>query len=294
MTSNPDFHDLTPEDRATALALRESFADLTLERPPATATSTPVIPADPRPGHPHPGQRARWGLAAAASAAAVLAGAALLLPGATTPVWAAVPTAPTADDTAEAAAACGANLGVGLGQLEWSGSVAAPADGSPLSGTFDGATGGAEPGGAAPGGTVPEDAAPTPPTTLPPLQALDIRGTGALALYGDADWQVACLLYEADGTWTSGGLTVTERVGGTTPGLTAGGGTVRADGQTVSTVGGSTVPGATEVTITLASGTVAEATVAGGQYVAWFPESLGTAAPTVRQFDANGAELPMG
>jgi hypothetical protein len=274
MTGKPDFNDLSPDDRATATALRESFAALTLDRP----VPTPV------PGRPT--GRARWSLAAAAAAATVVAGAALLLPEAASPAWASVPTAPTSDDVTEAVAACGANLGGGLGTLEGSGSVAAPADGSTSTGTFEGSTGGA-----APSGAGADDAVPTPPTTLPPLQALDIRGTGALAVYGDAEWQISCLLYEADGTWTSGGLTVTERLDNATPGLTASSSTVRSDGQTVSTLGGSTAPGATTVTITLASGTEAEATVVDGQYVAWFPEPIGAAAPVVRQFDAAGAEL---
>lgn len=278
MTSNPDFNDLTDEDRATAADLRRSFSALTMDRPVPTGVAQPT--------YARPSKRARWGLSAAAAAAAVVAGAALLMPGAASPAWAAVPTTPSADDVAGAAAACGANLGQGLGTLEYSGSVAAPADGSTTAGTFDGAAGDAAPGGVGSGAAVP-----TPPTTLPPLQALDIRGTGALALYGDQDWQVSCLLYEVDGKWTSGGLTVTEAGAGAQPGLSGGGGTVRADGQTVSTLAGATMPGASKVTITLASGTTAEATVADGRYVAWFPEPIGVTAPIVRQVDANGTTL---
>lgn len=170
----------------------------------------------------------------AAAAAAVLAAGTLTI---ATPAaaWAATPSVPNASDKAAAATTCA----------------------DALTGVTDS-----------------RGAPPTGPEKLPPLQLLDIRGTGAYAVFVDDEWTVQCFLRSEDGAWTRG--QVTAEPTGTSPGVAAfavdwAGSTQWADDDTTFHVGGTVAPQTQRVTLELADGTVVEATVIEGRFAIWYP-----------------------
>lgn len=252
------------EDATTAAALEEAFDGIRLDRPaPGGATkgvSPPAATAGRRRGH------VVW-LSGAAVAVVAMVLTVMLAPGGSSVAWSAQPTAPTEVDREVAAAVCGAPLARGLGELESSGSAAV--DGS--------AALAPEPGESA-------------PVSLPPLAVLDIRGDGALAVYQDRTWQVACLLAREGGAWVDQGITVGPA--SSAPGAMFGSSTAWVGGDSVTYLGGSVPSGTTKVTFDLSDGTTVRASLVGDTFAAWFPGDRSYVTGSLVMYGADGRPRP--
>ena len=304
MNDQVDLSDLEPEDRDTARAVLAAFAGIELHQPFTVATAAEDAKAavaleeafdGVRLGRPAPGRTTTGGISPPARIVALpgrtdgprrapvvwLSGAAvavvalvltvMLAPGGSSVAWSAVPTAPTAGDREAAAAVCGAPLARGLGELESSGG--ASVDGAPAPAPAP------EPGEIA-------------PESLPPLAVLDIRGDGALAVYQNRTWQVACLLTREAGAWVDQGITVGPGPGTSTPGAIFGSSTAWAGGDFVAYLGGSVPPGTTKVTFDLSDGTTVRASLVGDTFAAWFPGDRSYVPGSLLTYGADELPLP--
>ena len=252
MTNPKNFHDLSPEDRDTAQFVLDAFADIENqtqgphESIPSHAQSKTTI-------RPLPSRKRRspagW---IAVAAAVVIAASALNIsgPGGSSIAWAAEPESPTASEVQAINKACSRVIERGVGELQGSGT--ASADGSSEFAT-DGVV------------------APEQPTELPPLEVLDVRGDGAMAVYSDDQWQIVCLLQQSGGVWRDFGLTAMGKDGDAPAGLVASGSTNSRDGQAISYVSGAVPAGTTAVTFELSNGETVTASVLDGSFAAWFP-----------------------
>ena len=270
------------EDARTATLLEQAVDNVRLDRPspgracqpvarhPDAHPVAPLTRTGPPPGRPAGRRRTRAWLAGAAAAVLALTLSLTLAPGGSSVAWAAEPTAPTAGDRDAAAAACGAPLARGLGDLESSGS--ASGDGAPAP-----AAGGGGPG---------------VPDSLPPLAVLDIRGDGALAVYQDPTWQVTCLLARDGSAWVDQGISVGPGPGASTPGTLFSGRTSWVGGDSVAYLGGSVPPGTTKVTFELSDGTTVRASVLGATFAAWFPGERSYVPGSLTTHQADGSQAP--
>ena len=218
-----------------------------------------------------PGRAPVVWLSGAAVAVVALVLTVMLAPGGSSVAWSAVPTAPTAGDREAAAAVCGAPLARGLGELESSGG--ASVDGAPAPAPAP------EPGEIA-------------PESLPPLAVLDIRGDGALAVYQNRTWQVACLLTREAGTWVVGHHSRTR------PGHKH----ARRHLREQHRVGRwrfrglpgrqCLPPGTTKVTFDLSDGTTVRASLVGDTFAAWFPGDRSYVPGSLLTYGADELPLP--
>lgn len=197
--------------------------------------------------------------------AATVATLAVTGPGSPALAWSPTPSPVTADDGAAARAACSTGL--------------APSDaGSP---ERHGAPVAAE----------------LPPAELPPLVSLDLRGSGGLATFADADWVVSCLLLDT-GDGFERGPVVAERSGpaGTSdptggPALVSASSTTWSDGRSISMLAGVAPAGASSVEIELPGQPTARADVTDGRFGIWWLGTLDGASPAIRALDTSGNEL---
>lgn len=187
------------------------------------------------------------------------------------------PTPVSGAQLAAATAAC--SEGLQLGTLEGSGTVSVPADGAPRTGTIKGT-----------GGDVAPDASGAA-VALPPLVALELHGTGAVAVFGDDATIATCMLMEDGGGWVRGPVSVAPNPA-STPGVVAGGGSVTSfAGKTITVVGGTAPAGAVTMRVEGGPADGATATVTKGGYGLWIPGDASTEAATLVALDAAGHEL---
>lgn len=191
-----------------------------------------------------------FALAASIAAVAVVVSAVALPEPA--PVWAAEPIKLSVSEEADMVSVCSKAISRGLGAPEGSG-TASPDDPNTSNDKIDGAI---------------------PPTTLPPLIAIDRRGTGAVALFEDKNWQVTCPLRLSGNTWKDQGLSVQELNGSKNPGATALFQTVWADGSSITVESGLLADPNTCAAYKLATGEKAKATCNAGRYLIWYPDSV--------------------
>jgi hypothetical protein len=203
------------------------------------------------------------GAVAAATVAATLV--AVGGPGTPALAWSPTPSPVTADDGAAARAACSADL--------------TPSDaGSP---EREGVPAAVE----------------FPPAELPPLVSLDLRGSGGLATFADADWVVSCLLLDT-GDGFERGPVVAERSGSAGTSDSSGGlalisasSTTWSDGRSISMLAGVAPAGATSVEIELPGQPTARADVTDGRFGIWWLGTLDGASTAIRALDTSGTEL---
>lgn len=258
------------EDATAAAALEEAFDGIRLDRPAPGGTTTGGTATEGvfKPGRTTGRRRGHvlW-LSGAAMAVVALVLTVTLTPGGSSVAWSAQPTAPTEVDREAAGEACGAPLARGLGELESSGSAAVDGAAAPAP----------EPGESA-------------PVSLPPLAVLDIRGDGALAVYQDRTWQVACLLTREGGAWVDQGITVGPA--SSTPGAMFGSSTAWVGGDSVTYLGGSVPSGTTKVTFDLSDGTTVRASLLGDTFAAWFPGDRSYVPGSLLTYGADGRPRP--
>jgi hypothetical protein len=301
MNDQVDFPDLEPDDRDTARALLAAFDGVGLHRPspvraaaedahtaallelafdgvrldrtiPGGAYPPAASPARPAPrmtvlrGRSTRRRRSRVWLSGAAAAVMALALTLSLAPGGSSGAWAAEPSTPTSADEEAAAAACGAPLARGLGDLESSGSASTDGSRAPAPGE-----------------------GPVVPESLPPLAVLDIRGDGALAIYQDPTWQVTCLLARDGSAWVDQGISVGPGPSTSTPGVIFGSRTTWMGGGSVAYLGGTVPPGTTKVTFDLSDGTTVQASLLGTTFAAWFPGERSYVPGSLMTYDANSS-----
>lgn len=133
--------------------------------------------------------------------------------------------------------------------------------------------------------------APEAPVALPPLAALELHGTGAVAVFADESAVGICMLVSDGDGWVRGPVVLesntTQGPGSTEPNVF--GGVI--DGTSFVIVGGTAPEGA--VTMRLEGGRAdgATATVQGGGYGIWLPSDDYYPAPELVALDAAGVEI---
>ena len=228
--------------------------------------------------------------------------------------WSPTPSAATAADEDSARAACaqpgGAASSNGVVSVQGV-AVARPADGStalpelpasgqPIEVKGDGSVSVSVGDATGSGGVVPSGGAPdagslgVPPAELPPLVSLDLRGTGGLAVFADADWTFTCMLLKsADGFET--GPIMASPTDALPPSdslaILSGSQTTWADGRSLAMVSGTAPAGATKVELSLPGQPVAQADVADGRFSIWWFGSFDPSTGTLRALAADGSEL---
>ncbi len=220
----------------------------------SVATTVDAHAATMRPRAIHKGRRWVTAVASAAAAVAIAVGV-TVAGGSGSAAWAAVPTTPTVADAEMAVEQCNEPF-------------AAP-----------------DRGGASPIAPVNVDKS--------TLQLLDIRGTGAIAIFTEADSSLVCTLAQVDGIWQFAGSTGSDEPADGLRGAIAGLATTLPDGGQFSSLHGYADSGTVAVTVTLASGVQAEASVApvgdSTQFAVWFPVAVDElAGATVTAVDAKG------
>jgi len=134
-----------------------------------------------------------------------------------------------------------------------------------------------------------------PSGPLPPLVSLDLRGTGGMATFADAEWEVTCMLLR-DGEGFQRGPMVFQEAGEmpATGGLTLGPmmSTTWSDGTTsIAMMSGVVPPGATTVELLVPGLPTASSVVEEGRFGIWWMGSLVDEGVSVRALDPSGAEL---
>lgn len=247
------------DDERTAQAVRAAFAEVQMTRSVPTMTDA-RLDGEPRRSL----RRARrWVAATAGAAAAALAitvGAAVV-GGSGAAAWAAVPAATTAADAAMAVEQC---TGPFTSPSREGGATASPV-------SVEAST----------------------------LQVLDMRGVGAIAIFAEGDTSLTCTLAKVDGSWTFAGATASDEASEDAISAIAGMSTTLPDGSAFSSLHGYADAGTVAVTVTLASGVQAEASLgADGNarvFAVWFPvpiEELAGAAVTAVDVNGQATELP--
>lgn len=133
--------------------------------------------------------------------------------------------------------------------------------------------------------------APDGPAALPPLAALELHGTGAVAVFADASAVGICMLVADGDGWVRGpvvlGSTAAAGPGSAEPNVFGG----LVDGTAIVVVGGTAPAGA--VTMRLEGGPAdgATASVQGGGYGIWVPGDAYYPAPDLVALDASGTEI---
>jgi hypothetical protein len=129
------------------------------------------------------------------------------------------------------------------------------------------------------------------------LQVLDIRGAGAVAIFGEGSASYVCTLARVDGAWRFAGASGADTAG--PAGVVAAMSAQLPDGGDLSSVHGAVDTVATKVLVTLASGAQAEASLGSTStttpFAAWFPvpvEELAGATITVVDADGRSTTLP--
>jgi hypothetical protein len=127
--------------------------------------------------------------------------------------------------------------------------------------------------------------------------SLDLRGSGGLATFADADWVVSCLLLDT-GDGFERGPVVAERSGPAGTSDSTGGlalisasSTTWSDGRSISMLAGVAPAGATSVEIDLPGQPTARADVTDGRFGIWWLGTLDGASPLIRALDTFGTEL---
>lgn len=247
------------DDERTVQAIQAAFAEVHMTRSVPTLTDGQPD-VEPAPSH----RRARrWVAATAGAAAAALAvtvGAAVVI-GSGTAAWAAVPATTTAADAVMAVEQCATPF------------------------TSPSREGGAR--------------VSTVNVESSTLQVLDMRGLGAIAIFADGDSSLTCTLAKVDDAWTFAGATASDESNENVIGAIAGMSTKLPDGSAFSSLHGYADAGTVAVTVTLASGVQAVASLgADGNarvFAVWFPVSIEElAGATVTEVDAQGraTDLP--
>lgn len=132
------------------------------------------------------------------------------------------------------------------------------------------------------------------PAELPPLIAFDLRGTGGLATFADAQWTATCLVVR-NGDGFERGPVVLEP----TTALAAGGplavswasGTVWEDGRAISMISGVAPAGSAAVEVNVPGQPTASANVVDGRFNLWWIGSLPVEGGSIRALDGSGTEL---
>lgn len=192
----------------------------------------------------------RW-LTLAASVVAVTAVVTTVFAPSSTPAWASEPTKWSSADEKQIREACEDRLNDGLGDLEFFGEASED--------------------GGSPTAIDPKDTPATPPTKLPKTTVIDRRNTGALGVFEDDNWRVACLVKLDGSTWKEQGLTVEQQLTEPTPGVLGGGQTAWADGSTVSYLTGTLPEGKTCASFKLSDGQKAVASCVASSFAIWYP-----------------------
>lgn len=133
-----------------------------------------------------------------------------------------------------------------------------------------------------------------PVFALPPLVALDLRGTGGLATFADANMTFTCLLVR-NGDGFERGPVIGEETGNSTDpatfGIVSATSTEWDDGRTIAMITGVAPAGAAAVEIRIAGQPTATADVTDGRFAMWWFGTAESLSGTVSALDANGAEL---
>lgn len=240
-------------DEQTAGAVQAAFADVYMTRSVPVTTSHDTVAQPTRSAR----TTRRWVAAtvgAAAAAVAITVGG-VVVGGSGSTAWAAVPSAPTAADVSLAVEQCS----VPFTSAGDRGSAAA----SPVA---------------------------VAPSTL---QVLDIRGAGAVAIFTEGEASLVCTLAQVDGAWQFAGSTASDEPPGSARGVLAGMATELPDGTGFASLHGYADAGTESVSVTLASGLQAEASISSvgdvRQFAVWFPVSADElAGATVTAVDAQG------
>jgi hypothetical protein len=236
-------NNLNRQDDKTARWLQMQFKDVEYKLPSPTSETNELSTKASR-------SPARW-LALAASVVAVTAVTTTVVAPSSTPAWASEPTKWSSADEKQIREACEERLSGGLGELEVSSEVSV--DGS------------------SPTAPATKGAPATPPTKLPKTTVIDRRNTGALGVFEDDKWRVACLVKLEGSTWKDQGLIVEQIFTEPTPGLLGGGQTAWADGSGVSYLTGKIPEGKTCASFKLANGKQAGASCSASSFAIWYP-----------------------
>lgn len=202
------------------------------------------------------------GMAVAATAA--VTGLLLATTGGSSPAlaWSPTPVVATEADEAAARAACTVDPAAGAEGRE----PAAPVDVTPVD---------------------------SMPAELPPLVAFDLRGTGGLATFADAQWTATCLVVRS-GDGFERGPVVLEPTTPAAEGALAvswASGTTWQDGREISMVSGVAPAGATTVEVNVRGQPTASANVVDGRFNLWWIGSLPVDGGSIRALDGSGVEL---
>ena len=262
---------ITPAHSAQALTLMERIMTTELKDPMGdhAVTTGPVL-EEPRTSR---RSRHRWYAAASVGAAAAVA-AAITLPGlsgsSAALAWTPTPRAATEADADAARQAC-----------------LAPEESEP------------QPVDVGSRGSTAVPAAPTPaPVVLGSLAALDVRGSGGLAVFTSDEGVVMCMLQVVDGTPKHAGMIATGVADQSTGTLAVEGGMTTGVGtNTAVTMLTGQAGAAAQIQIDVAGLEPITATLVDGRFAAWWPEQASSSSTslvgtiTIRAFAADGTEI---
>ena len=133
-----------------------------------------------------------------------------------------------------------------------------------------------------------------PPAELPPLVALDLRGTGGLATFADAQWTATCLVVRAGDGFERGPVVfepTTAPVADDTLAVSWASGTTWTDGREISMISGVAPAGAVTVEVNVPGQPAASANVVDGRFNMWWIGSLPVDGGSIRALDGSGVEL---
>ncbi|MEY4175255.1 MAG: hypothetical protein RI900_2420 [Actinomycetota bacterium] len=132
------------------------------------------------------------------------------------------------------------------------------------------------------------------PAELPPLVVLDLRGTGGLATFADANWTATCLVVRTGDGFERGPVVLeptTESAGAAPLAVSWAASTTWQDGSDISMMSGVASADAVTVEVSVPGQPVAVTNVVNGRFNLWWIGALPTEEGTIRALDAAGGEL---